>query len=225
MLTDAIREKTPTLDPHRKQILEDMGIEVWRRRSAAPKPAPAQPSAHTAAAAGPQPRRGTPAREGPQRQRQPASTPTNAPKRPAAAAGARLERPPPAAATPTDEAFALTATCAQGVLVATSAFANRKQAALAADIARCAGRDWSADLKQLRFDWPLPGITGAAAPALCAFLDKQMQDFAVQRPLVTASMARKIPPDAFDCIAIPDLEQLEDADAKRELWRRLQGRN
>ena len=223
MLTDAIREKTPTLDPHRKQILEDMGIEVWRRRGTAPKPAPAQPSTRTAAAA--QRRRGTPAGEGPQRRRQPASTPTNAPKRPAAAAGASLERPPPVAPAPTDEAFALTATCAQGVLVATGAFANRKQAALAADIARCAGGDWSADLKQLRFDWPLPGITGAAAPALCAFLDKQMQDFAVQRPLVTASMARKIPSDAFDCIAIPDLEQLEDADAKRELWRRLQGRN
>ena len=223
MLTDAIREKTPTLDPHRKQILEDMGIEVWRRRRAAPKPAPAKPSTRTAAAA--QRRRGAPAGEGPQRRRQPTSTPTNAPRRPAAAAGASLERQPPAAPTPTDEAFALTATCAQGVLVATGAFVNRKQAALAADIARCAGRDWSADLKHLRFDWPLPGITGAAAPALCAFLDKQMQDFAVQRPLVTASMARKIPPDAFDCIAIPDLEQLEDADAKRELWRRLQGRN
>lgn len=223
MLTDAIREKTPTLDPHRKQILEDLGIEVWRRRSTAPKPAPAKPSVRTSAAA--QRRRGTPAGEGPQRRRQPTSTPTNAPRRPAAAAGARLERPPPTAPTPTDEAFALTATCANGVLVATGAFANRKQAALAADIARCAGRDWAADLEHLRFDWPLPGITGAAAPALCAFLDKQMQDFAVQRPLVTASMARKIPPDAFDCIAIPDLEQLEDADAKRELWRRLQGRN
>ena len=220
MLTDAIREKTPTLDPHRKQILKDMGIEVWRRRSAAPPPAPAEPSANDATA---QRQRDAPAREEPPRRRQPASKPTNAPKRPADGAGARPARPVPAASTPTDEAFRLTATCAQGVLVATGAFASRKQAALAADIARCAGRDWTADVKHLRFDWPLPGITGAAAPALRAFLDKQMQDFAVQRPLVTASMARKIPPDAFDCIAIPDLEQLEDADAKRELWRLLQG--
>ena len=138
-------------------------------------------------------------------------------------AGARLERPPPAAAAPAEEAFALTVTCAKGVLVATGAFASRKQAALAGDLARCACRDWSANVKQLRFDWPLPGVVGNAASALGAFLDKQMQDFAVQRPLVAASMVRKIPPGAFDCIVIPDLEQLDDPDAKRVLWRLLQG--
>ena len=137
-------------------------------------------------------------------------------------AGARLERPP-AAATSTEEAFTLTATCAKGVLLATGALASRRQAALAGDLARCACRDWSANVKHLRLDWPLPGVAGGSASAIGAFLGKQMQDFAVQRPLVTASMARKVPPDAFDCIVVPDLEQLDDPDAKRSLWRLLQG--
>lgn len=204
-----------------------MGIEVWRERRAAPQPAPAGQSANAAAAA--QRRRTAPARQGPSHRRQPPTTPTNAPRQPVNDAGARLERPPPAAATSTtvaatsEEAFTLTAICAQGVLVATGALASRKQAALAGDLARCAGRDWSANVKHLRLDWPPPGVAGGSASALGAFLGKQMQDFAVQRPLVTASMAKKIPPDAFDCIVIPDLEQLEDPDAKRALWRLLQG--
>lgn len=213
MLAESIHEKMPALDPHRTQILQDMGIEVWRQRRQAPQEAPA---------AAPRRSAGVPRQRAQQRRRPPVAPP--AARRPAVA-GAQPERAPPAAATPTDAAFALTATCAEGTLVVTGAFTNRKQAALAGDIARCACGDWAAELKHLRFDWPLPGVSGSAAPAVSAFLDKQMQDYAVQRPLVTASIASKIPPGAIDCMAIPDLEQLDAPDAKRELWRRLQGRN
>ncbi len=136
-------------------------------------------------------------------------------------AGTTSPQPHPPA-TATDEAFTLVATCAKGALLASAAFASRKQALLAADIVRCAGRDWAASVRQMRFDWPLPGITGSAGPAVAAFLDKQIQDFAVQRPLVTAPAAKHIPAEPFDFLAIPKLEQLEDPDAKRELWRQLQ---
>ena len=140
----------------------------------------------------------------------------DAPLPPAAATG------PQPSATTAEPTFTLVATCAKGALVVTGAFAGRKQATLAADIARCACRDWAAAIEQRRFDWPLPGLTGDADPAVAAFMEKQVQDFAVQRPLVTQSAARNIPPDAFDALTIPELEQLEDLDAKRELWRQLQ---
>ena len=110
-------------------------------------------------------------------------------------------------------------------MVATGAFTSRKQAALAGDIARCACRDWTADLKHLRSIGRCPASAEARPPALGAFLERQMQDFAVRRLLVTASMANKVPSGAIDHITIPDLEQLDDPDAKRELWRRLQGQS
>lgn len=109
--------------------------------------------------------------------------------------------------------------------MATGAFASRKQATLAADIARCAGRDWAAAVEQMRFDWPLPGLAGGAGPAVAAFMEKQLQDFAVQRALVTNSATKNLPAETLDCLTIPDLEQLEDPDAKRELWRQLQDLN
>ena len=215
MLAEPSGKRRLPLHPHRRQILEDLGIEVWRQR-------------HRGAAA--QAREAKPHLEEPLPRRR-AAPKAGAHRRPAevgahgqpAGPGTEPQRRPLVAATPTDEAFTLIATCADGALVATGAFANRKQAALAGDIARCAGRDWTASVKQVRFDWPLPGITGKADAALGAFLEKQMQDFAAPRPLVTASMAEKIPPGAFDFMAIPDLEQLEDPQAKRQLWRQLQG--
>ena len=224
MLTESSHEKALTLDPHRTQILQDMGIEVWRQRRLAPKRAPTGNPAGASAPVAAQGRSAGALQEGRQPRRRPPSAPMDAARRPAKA-GARPERSSPAAATPTDAAFTLLATCTKGTLVATGAFTSRKQAALAGDIARCACRNWTADLKHLRFDWPLPGVGGSAAPALGAFLERQMQDFAVRRLLVTASMANKVPSGAIDHITIPDLEQLDDPDAKRELWRRLQGQS
>ncbi len=93
---------------------------------------------------------------------------------------------------------------------------------LAKDIAHCACGDWTFAVKQLRFDWPLPGMTGDAAPALGAFLGKQIQDFSVKRILATKSAAARLPSVGLECTIIPDLEQIQDADAKRVLWRQLQ---
>ena len=109
-----------------------------------------------------------------------------------------------------------------GALLACGRLSGRGQAALAADIVRCLCRNWSAAVKRIEFKWPLPGVAGAPEPALGAFLDKQIHDFAVTRALATASAAAKLPPAGIDFITIPDLAQIDGPDAKRALWQQLQ---
>ena len=109
-----------------------------------------------------------------------------------------------------------------GALLACGSLEGRGEVALAADIVRCMCRNWSATVKRIEFHWPLPGVSGAAEPALAAFLDKQLQDFAVTHALATASAAAKVPPVDLDVITIPDLAQIDGPDAKRALWKQLQ---
>ena len=265
------------MDPHRAQILKDMGIDLWRLRPAAERGAPAQSaqgasrrertggaSAHrrartnrapaiapgrqaaderhlqTAARTNRAPTAAPPRQEADKRRLQTAArtnrAPTDAPPRQEADerhlrtaartnkaladASGRREAGAPEAAT--DAAFTLWAVCTPGILLVTGPFANRRMEVLAQDIARSAGGRWAEPTKLLRFAWPWPGATGSATPALRAFLDKQIQDFAVQRILATSSMAEKATASGLKSIAIPDLEQLESPEAKRELWRRLQ---
>ena len=68
----------------------------------------------------------------------------------------------------------------------------------------------------------MPGVSGAAGPALGAFLGKQIDDFSVTRALATASAAAKLPAGGIDFTTIPDLDEIDSPDAKRALWRQLQ---
>ncbi|MYE84770.1 MAG: hypothetical protein F4X31_00790 [Gammaproteobacteria bacterium] len=203
------------MDPRHTQILKDMGIEAWCLRRAAPvaRQSPPMPAA---------PKEPAGARTEPLSTRRSASVPpAPRPAPPAAAA--------PAAKVPdaTDaEPFTLTAFCTAseggGALLATSGLTGRGQAALAADIVRCLSRNWSATVRRIEFNWPLPGVTGAAGPALSAFLDKQINDFSVTRALATQSAAARMPTLGIGVATIPDLNQLDSPDAKRALWRQLQ---
>ena len=127
---------------------------------------------------------------------------------------------------PESDSFTVIAFCAAsqdgGALLACGSLAGRGQALLAADIVRCLCRNWGAAVQRIEFKWPLPGVVGDPAPALGAFLDKQIHDFTVTRALATASAAAKLPPTGIDFTTIPDLTQLEEPDAKRTLWRQLQ---
>ena len=218
------------MDSRRTQILNDMGIEAWLLRSAAPVarqsrtvpaapkvPAPARaqpPSARGGGSVAPAPRPARPAAKAPV-----AEAPADG------ASGASV----PAAGAPeaTDaEAFTLIAFCTAsesgGALLATSGLSGRGQAALAADIVRCLSRNWSAAVRRIEFNWPLPGVTGVAGPALSAFMDKQINDFSVTRALATASAAARLPALGRGVATIPDLNQLGSPDAKRALWQQLQ---
>ena len=128
---------------------------------------------------------------------------------------------------PVADAFTITVFCTGsqdgGALLACGSLSGRGEAALAADIVRCLCRNWAATVRRIEFKWPLPGVVGAPERALGAFLDKQMQDFAVTRAAATATAAAKLPPDGLDFIDIPDLAQLDGPDARRALWSLLQG--
>ena len=218
------------MDPRRTRILKDMGIDLWRRRGAVAGSAGSRPSQdgrhqERMNARGPDGAltvTRTPAggarRAGAAR----ASGAAWAEARTAAAPDGGPGPQPNATAAATDPAFTLWAVRTEGVLLVTGPFTSRSMAVLARDIVRSACRSWSAPAKQFRFDWPWPGATGSAAPALNAFLDKQAQDCAVQCALVTQSMAERTSSSGLAFIAIPDLEQLHSPEAKRELWRRLQ---
>ena len=194
-----------------------MGIEAWRLRSAEPAAAPSRPERQVptqARAPAAPPRRTAPS---------PPPPPRNQP-------AARQTEPARHGPTdvPTGDSFSVTAFCAAsqdgGALLACESLSGRGQAVLAADIVRCLCRNWAATVRRIEFNWPLPGVSGAAGPALGAFLDKQIDDFSVTRALATASAAAKLPRDGIDFITIPDLAEVDSPDAKRLLWRQLQGK-
>ena len=197
------------MDAHRQRLLRDMGVERWLLR--------APPGATTqAGAAGPL-ETDAPAR--------PSDALGQAPARPGkeVAPNGRSQSNAPSAAE-TAPAFAIVVLGLPGTLLAVSAFPPRSGAAqLAQDLLRAARRDWAAAMRQVRFDWPLPGAQGTFRPALTAFLEKQIQDFAAQRLLATESVARRLKDAPLQLIVIPELQALaDDPDAKRKLWQRLQ---
>lgn len=127
---------------------------------------------------------------------------------------------------PTGDSFSVIAFCAAsqggGALLACESLSGRGQAVLAADIVRCLCRNWAATVRRIEFNWPMPGVSGAAGPALGAFLGKQIDDFSVTRALATASATAKLPAGGIDFTTIPDLDEIDSPDAKRALWRQLQ---
>lgn len=241
------------MDPHRAQILKDMGIELWRLRPAAESGARARPaegaprrqgagdaSAHRRAQANRGPAAAPGKQEANKRHLRTAGQTNRTPATPlgrretderrlrttmranSAAAAVPGRQPASAPEAATDAAFTLWAVCARGILLVTGPFAGRRMEILAQDIVRSAVGRWAEPTKLFRFAWPWPGAAGSATPALSAFLDKQIQDFAAESILATSSVAEKAAASGLKPITIPDLEQLDSSEAKRELWRRLQ---
>lgn len=200
------------MDAHRQRLLRDMGLEPWFLR--------ATPGATTqAGAAGPLK---TDAAASAAR---PPGAPRPAPARSGSEAApngrSRIDSRP---ASETALVFAIVVLGLPGALLAASAFPPRSSVArLAQDLLRAARRDWAAEVRQVRFDWPLPSAQGAFRPALAAFLEKQVQDFAAERLLATESVAQRLKDAPLQLIVIPELQALaDDPEAKRKLWQRLQ---
>ena len=198
------------MNTRRTQILNDMGIEAWRLRRAAPAPGRSSATPEAAKARVP-----TKARAERRHRKQPAQ------HRPPAA----VKRPEPMTGEPVGEPLTIVAFCAAGrnggVLLATGRLSGRRQAMLANDIVHCLCGDWDAAVKRIEFNWPMPGVPGALEPALGAFLDKQIHDFAVKRILAAGPAAGRLP-TGIEAIAIPDLGQFDDPDVKRRFWQQLQ---
>ena len=119
--------------------------------------------------------------------------------------------------------FAVDALGLPGALLVANAFSRGGETTLAKDVLRAARRDWSAAVGQARFDWPQPGVAGASAPALAAFVEKQAENFDAKLVLVAESAAPRLGDCAFEFVRVPDMASLADPRNKRLLWRRLQG--
>ena len=184
-------------EARRRRLLNDMGIDVWYAR-VSPRAAKADRAAKfDRKALGPSP-------------------------------VAKLGAEPLAPAEPSNAAaqpvapFAVVALGVPGALLIAGAASRRAESALAKDLVRAAGRDWSVAVRQARFDWPQPGVSGAPAPALAAFVEKQAETFAAKRLLVTETVAMRIEGGAFEFVRVPEMASLADPQNKKKLWRQLQ---
>ena len=216
-------------DRQRQRLLRDMGIECWFLRAAPGARMPAGAVVDSGADAGSRSARpavetGRPsgaARQPPTQIEEDAPPPAG--KAPSGAPSPA--KPPPASQT--EPAFSVVASGLPGALLVASAFPLRSgEARLAQDLVRAARRDWTAEVRHARFDWPQPGARGSSRPALAAFVEKQAEDFAAQCLLATESVAARLQdasfPPSIQPATIPELQSLASPEAKRKLWQQLQ---
>ncbi len=215
-----MNDKTPAYGARsglRRRLLHDMGIEVWYIRAEAQKTAvghAAEPASNLSREDAPTdpPSTGQPLAVGmPSVDVEPDVSNLRGPS----------TAPPPARAA--DPPYTVVAHGAPGVLLVVDALEGGGGVILARDIVRAVCRDWAGAVGQARFDWPQPGASGASAPALAAFIEKQVEDYGAKRLLIAESTASRLGDDADDFIRVPDLPSLGDAEAKSQLWRLLRG--
>jgi hypothetical protein len=198
-------------DSVRRQVLADLGIEVWRVRVG-----PAAASDPTSAAQPRSARRGTP-QPAPDRHARPPGT------APAAAAASRGA----GSASPAVAPFSILAVSLDGVTLLMAGRTDRRTARLAADLLAAAAGRWPAEPTSRQFDWPPPGglpeFAGreAASRALLAFVDKILTDHSAWLVLTAGALAQQLPGLTLPVarLAVPDLRMLgQDPAGKRQIW-------
>ncbi len=212
----------------RERLLHAMGIEVWYARGRAPIPGvvesgdPAEatvtdvvePDAVSADADGPGSIPPVSVAVG-------RSASSRAPRRTVEPEQAP-EPEPLASEAPGEAPFSIVALGAPGVLLLVDALQRSGEARLARDVVRAVRRDWSAPVEQAQFAWPQPGASGASAPAVTAFVEKQAEDHAARLLLASESVAARLRDAPFEFVAVPDLASLAEPRNKLALWRRIQ---
>jgi|TARA_B100000315_G_scaffold216719_1_gene216816 hypothetical protein len=122
---------------------------------------------------------------------------------------------------PATHRFVIHALCVPGVVLLSDAI-TRQNRTLFFDLLRAAASDWQATPAALEFSWPIPGASGDAGPALNAFVDKQVSDFAARLVLATESARDHLGAGAISTETVPDFSQSGQPESKLELWRRIQ---
>ena len=193
----------------RRQVLADLGIDVWRLRdSTVPEPA-AQPVSRPVAV-----------------------DPVAAPGPVVAPVRARPASPPRSLAQPV---LSLQSIAVPGLLLLVGGTLGRRDRRLVLDLLGAATGDWDLKPAVRQFQWPpaLPaGAADAAAQdvpaerALRAFIDKDIGDHAVSVLICTADVAAVLPgPDAWPGCRRHRIDSLsalgQDPAGKRALWRFL----
>jgi len=190
------------LDPIRRTMLKDMGIEVWSLRAGheqaptaqLPVPQAAAPRLDLAAAAP-----AAPAAEAP-------------PQREVRAA----------AATPAEPEQHLAVTCLVTATVVMFVDNNEPGASrrLCSDLLATASGDWSTRPREVNFSWELQGDGWRA---FRAFADKQLTETDARLVICGAGLREHLPElsSGSELLELPRFANL-DVDAKRTVWRRFQ---
>ncbi|MFW6092477.1 MAG: hypothetical protein ACODAC_00795 [Pseudomonadota bacterium] len=215
-------------DAARRQILSDMGIDIWWARGARslpPDPDAAGPVADSAepppaedSARGAQALEALKAATAPE----PAAVPDTPPRPPAAVDPGPEPGPAP-------EPVSAISMAVPGAVMLIEDQPSKLETRLARDVLAAASGNWRARPAHRRFAWPpevgdarLHGGPEAGRRALAAFVGKDVSDHAAGLVLCSEALAELLPEQGpgWVRVVVPALGDLgADADAKRALWR------
>lgn len=202
----------------RRQVLADLGIDVWRLRvSGTTDAVPAASRREAPVALAPVPA---------------ASPPAAAATLPSRAASPARTRARPSPGPVDQVAIAVQSIAAPGVLLLVSGTLGRRDRRLVLDLLGAATGDWQHKPVLRVFQWPpelptdAPGTGGSAERALRAFVDKDLVDHGVTALIHTADLAALLPgPEAWPGCRRHVVESLsalgQDPAGKRALWQFL----
>ncbi|MDA1076913.1 MAG: hypothetical protein O3A63_19515 [Proteobacteria bacterium] len=116
-----------------------------------------------------------------------------------------------------------------GAVLVALAPEGERELRFAQDIVCAASGTWSQAPSKLNFDWPqrIGGrvVSGDRTRAVCAFVEKQLQNVKGTVVLVTDDLAQNVQSlsDRSQIVVLPPLKQLAgDIDAKKRLWLQIQ---
>lgn len=220
----------------RLQILQDIGIDVWRLRAAPGESvADSQPGEAAAVLAELEI---PPVREPSARPRAAVDTPlpdavedAAEPVREAAPSAVGADPAAGESAGPAAAPWAAVSLALPGIVVVVDGASSRRDLRLAVDILAATTGDWRARPARRRFDWP-PAVSAPAVAtdepagrrAFAAFLEKDLADHGAAVLVCVETLAAHLPEAVSGAtrIDIPPLDELgRDTDAKRALWQRL----
>jgi hypothetical protein len=209
------------LDPVRRKMLEDMGIDVWLLRAPVPSAdtAPAEVADVVEAIVAP-----------PAQPLSPIQTePSAPPAPPAPPAPIQTEQPvQPLQEDPPGGSLAVTCFVSEFVVMLIDNAEPGVSRRLCGDLLAAVTGNWSAGpdsarISEIPFTWPAGRTRAEGWRAFNAFADRQLGETEVRVVMCSAELADRLPelPTACRLLVLPGFSEL-GVDAKRSLWRQIQ---
>jgi hypothetical protein len=215
------------LDPVRRKMLEDMGIDVWLLREAPVRSAasetPPEPSVEVIEVA--EAIAAPPAQPLSPHQPEPSAAPA-APAAPARIQTGQSEQP----VQEESPGGSLSVTCfvSEFVVMLIDNAEPGVSRRLCADLLAAVTGNWStgpnaARTSQIPFTWPAGRARAEGWRAFNAFADRQLGETEVRVVMCSAELADRLPelPTGCRMLVLPEFSEL-GVDTKRSLWRRIQ---
>ena len=185
------------LDPIRRKMLADMGIDVWSLRESPIAGAHVRGDDHS----------------------EPASVPSSSPAVEPSPAVADVETRPSLDNDPLSVTYLVSRFAA--MLIDNSDVGVSRR--LCKDLLASATGDWDTSLREITFSWPVGGSQADGWRAFKAFVEKQLADTDARLVLCSAALARQLAGLKTDCelLVMPAFADF-DAARKRTLWCSMQ---